>query len=48
MSDAEMRAVFNLGIGIALVAHPDRVAALDAAARAAGFSLLRIGTLERG
>ena len=48
VSDAEMRAVFNLGIGIALVTHPDRVAALDAAARAAGFSLLRIGTLERG
>jgi phosphoribosylformylglycinamidine cyclo-ligase len=48
VSDAEMRAVFNLGIGIALVAHPDRASTLDAAARAAGFSLLRIGTLERG
>ena len=48
VSDAEMRAVFNLGIGIALVAHPDRVDALEAAARGAGFSLLRIGKLERG
>lgn len=48
VSDAEMRAVFNLGIGIALVAHPDRAAALDAAASAAGFDLLRIGSLERG
>lgn len=48
VSDAEMRAVFNLGIGIALVAHPDRAHTLVAAARGAGFSLLRIGTLERG
>jgi len=48
VSDTEMRAVFNLGIGIALVAHPDRADALEAAARGAGFSLLRIGTLERG
>ncbi len=48
VAEAEMRAVFNLGIGIALVAHPDRAAALDAAARGGGFSLLRIGTLERG
>jgi phosphoribosylformylglycinamidine cyclo-ligase len=48
VSDAEMRAVFNLGIGIALVVHPARADALEAAARGAGFSLLRIGTLERG
>jgi phosphoribosylformylglycinamidine cyclo-ligase len=48
VSDEEMRPVFNLGIGIALVAHPDRAGALDAAARGVGFSLLRIGTLERG
>jgi phosphoribosylformylglycinamidine cyclo-ligase len=48
VSDGEMRGVFNLGIGIALVAHPDRLPSLDAAAGAAGFSLLRIGTLERG
>jgi phosphoribosylformylglycinamidine cyclo-ligase len=48
VSDAEMRSVFNLGIGIALVAHPGRVTVLDTAARGAGFTLLRIGTLERG
>jgi phosphoribosylformylglycinamidine cyclo-ligase len=48
VNDEEMRPVFNLGIGIALVAHPDRAGALDAAARGAGFTLLRIGTLERG
>ncbi|OHD69942.1 MAG: phosphoribosylformylglycinamidine cyclo-ligase [Spirochaetes bacterium RBG_13_68_11] len=48
VSDGEMRGVFNLGIGIALVAHPHSLSALDAAARGAGFSLLRIGTLERG
>jgi phosphoribosylformylglycinamidine cyclo-ligase len=48
VSEDEMRAVFNLGIGVALVAHPDRVPALEAASRAAGFSLLSIGALERG
>jgi phosphoribosylformylglycinamidine cyclo-ligase len=48
VSDAEMRAVFNLGIGIALVAHPEDLPALAAAAREAGFPLLRVGTLERG
>lgn len=48
VSDEEMREVFNLGIGIALVAHPDRVPRLDAAAREAGFALLRIGILDRG
>jgi len=48
VSDGEMRSVFNLGVGIALVVHPDRATALDAAARRAGFTLLRIGTLERG
>jgi phosphoribosylformylglycinamidine cyclo-ligase len=48
VSDAEMRAVFNLGIGIALVAHPANAAALEAAAEAAGFPLLRLGNLVRG
>ncbi len=48
VSDAEMQSVFNLGIGIALVAHPDRLQPLEAAARAAGFALLRIGILEHG
>jgi len=48
VSDGEMRSVFNLGIGIALVAHADRLPSLEAAARAAGFALLRIGELQRG
>jgi phosphoribosylformylglycinamidine cyclo-ligase len=48
VSDAEMRAVFNLGIGIALVAHPGDLPSLSAAASEAGFPLLRVGTLERG
>jgi phosphoribosylformylglycinamidine cyclo-ligase len=48
LSDDEMRAVFNLGVGIALVAHPERAAALHDAARKAGFSLLAVGTLKRG
>jgi phosphoribosylformylglycinamidine cyclo-ligase len=45
VSDEEMRAVFNLGIGIALVAHPADRAALRACARQKGFNLLDIGTL---
>jgi phosphoribosylformylglycinamidine cyclo-ligase len=43
--EKEMRAVFNLGIGISLVAHPADVETLRQAARDAGFSLLSIGTL---
>jgi phosphoribosylformylglycinamidine cyclo-ligase len=43
--EKEMRSVFNLGIGIALVAHGGDVAALKDAAREAGFPLLSIGTL---
>jgi phosphoribosylformylglycinamidine cyclo-ligase len=45
IADTEMRSVFNLGIGIALVAHGGDVAALKDAAREAGFPLLSIGTL---
>lgn len=45
IADAEMRSVFNLGIGIALVAHPPDAAELEAAARREGFTLLRIGEL---
>ncbi len=40
-----MRAVFNLGIGIALVSHPADSELLGAAAEAAGFSLVPIGVL---
>lgn len=45
VAEEEMRAVFNLGIGIALVAHPEDAAVLEAAAGREGFPLLRIGTL---
>jgi phosphoribosylformylglycinamidine cyclo-ligase len=45
VSDDEMRAVFNVGIGIALVAHPADGAALHALARTNGFDLLDIGVL---
>jgi phosphoribosylformylglycinamidine cyclo-ligase len=45
IEDKEMRAVFNLGIGVALVAHPEDAAELEAAARREDFPLLRIGTL---
>jgi len=41
----EMRRVFNLGIGIALVAHREDREELAEAARAAGSVLLPIGTL---
>lgn len=46
--DSEMRAVFNLGIGIALVAHPESASRLREVARTSGFELLRIGTVDRG
>jgi phosphoribosylformylglycinamidine cyclo-ligase len=45
VSDEEMRAVFNLGIGIALIAHPSEVNALLALGRSSGFELLEIGVL---
>ena len=46
ISEKEMRSVFNLGIGIAMIAHPGDVDSLLSAARDAGFRLLRIGTLQ--
>ncbi len=45
ISDGEMRRVFNLGVGIALVAHPGDEACLRAAAATAGADLLQIGEL---
>ena len=45
ISDQEMRAVFNLGIGIALIAHTPDAEALHALARQSGFDLLDIGVL---
>jgi phosphoribosylformylglycinamidine cyclo-ligase len=46
VSDQEMRTVFNLGIGVAMVAHPQDHDALMGCARSAGFTLLDIGVLE--
>jgi phosphoribosylformylglycinamidine cyclo-ligase len=45
IADDEMRSVFNLGIGIALIAHPEDRAALHKLARTNGFDLLDIGIL---
>jgi len=45
ISDEEMRAVFNLGIGIAMIAHPADRASLRGLAAANGFELLDIGVL---
>jgi phosphoribosylformylglycinamidine cyclo-ligase len=45
VSDKEMRSVFNLGIGVALIAHPSDRDALRALAGNAGFELMDIGVL---
>ena len=45
IADREMRSVFNLGIGIALVAHPADAGDLESIARREGFPLLPIGVL---
>jgi phosphoribosylformylglycinamidine cyclo-ligase len=46
ISDPEMRTVFNLGIGVAMIAHPSDREGLHALARREGFALLDIGVLE--
>jgi phosphoribosylformylglycinamidine cyclo-ligase len=48
VSDEEMRKVFNLGIGIAMIARRGREQALMDFARGKGFTLLPIGVLENG
>ncbi len=45
VADEEMRAVFNLGIGIVLVAHPADRPRLMEAARGGGFEMRDIGVL---
>ena len=45
VSDEEMRGVFNLGIGVAMIAHPSDRDGLRALAGSAGFELLDIGVL---
>jgi phosphoribosylformylglycinamidine cyclo-ligase len=46
ISDQEMRSVFNLGIGIAMIAHPGAKDGLVHMAGRSGFELLKIGVLE--
>lgn len=48
VAEEEMRSVFNLGIGMALVAKAADEAELRAAARGLGTELLRIGRVVRG
>jgi phosphoribosylformylglycinamidine cyclo-ligase len=45
ISDKEMRSVFNLGIGIAMIAHPSAGDGLRDLAGRSGFTLLEIGVL---
>ncbi|MGA2766520.1 MAG: phosphoribosylformylglycinamidine cyclo-ligase [Spirochaetia bacterium] len=44
--EEEMRKVFNLGIGVAFIAHDHHREELEDLARREGFQLLMIGTLE--
>jgi phosphoribosylformylglycinamidine cyclo-ligase len=44
--EEEMRRVFNLGIGVALITRGEHWEELDALARRESFQLLQIGTLE--
>jgi phosphoribosylformylglycinamidine cyclo-ligase len=46
VSEKEMRAVFNLGIGVAMICHPGDGEALMDCAKKSGFTLLEIGVLE--
>jgi phosphoribosylformylglycinamidine cyclo-ligase len=48
VSDAEMRSVFNMGIGMALVAKKAEAEPLIKAAAGKGIELFRIGELARG
>lgn len=46
ISDREMRSVFNLGIGIAMIVHPGAKDGLAELAQRSGFELLEIGVLQ--
>jgi phosphoribosylformylglycinamidine cyclo-ligase len=46
ISDKEMRSVFNLGIGIAMIVHPRAKEGLVELAQRSGFELLEIGVLQ--
>jgi len=46
VSEKEMRSVFNLGIGIAMIVHPGAKHGLVELAQRSGFELLEIGVLQ--
>ena len=46
VSEKEMRSVFNLGIGIAMIVHPGAKHGLVDLAQRSGFELLEIGVLQ--
>jgi phosphoribosylformylglycinamidine cyclo-ligase len=46
ISDREMRSVFNMGIGIAMIVHPGAKDGLVELAQRSGFDLLEIGVLQ--
>ncbi len=48
IAEAEMLKTFNCGIGLVAVAAPDRAAALTAVLRAAGETVLAIGSVQPG
>jgi len=48
VGDEEMRAVFNLGVGLIGVCPPGEAGAVRAAAREAGVETWEIGVVERG
>ena len=48
IADAEMRSVFNMGIGMAVIAKRDEAAGLIEMAAAKGIQLFRAGELVRG
>jgi phosphoribosylformylglycinamidine cyclo-ligase len=48
ISDEEMYRVFNMGIGLVMVASPATVPVIERAARRAGIAAYRIGEVRRG
>jgi phosphoribosylformylglycinamidine cyclo-ligase len=48
ITEQDLRATFNLGVGMALVVPPERVDDLVAIAEAAGTSTFRVGVVRRG
>ncbi len=48
VADEEMRSVFNMGVGLAIIAKKEEAEGLVDIARAKGLALLRVGELARG